>query len=230
MKPHTHSAKLPSGPRAQPAAELLPPQSLQDSVGGAYEEVGAEFFRHFIELCDFQPIAKVLDVGSGSGRLAVPLTEYLNGAGSYDGFDISEESVAWCRENITTRFPRFLFQWADIHNGSYNPSGNVRSLEFRFPYPDATFDFVFLTSVFTHMLPAEVEHYLAEIARVLKPGGRCLITYFLLNEESTELIELKKGVLNFEHEGAGYRTTRADQPESAVAYPEAFIFQLYERA
>ena len=41
-------------------------------------------------------------------------------------------------------------------------------------------DVAFLTSVFTHMLPEDVEHYLDELARVLKPGGRTLITWFLL--------------------------------------------------
>ena len=38
------------------------------------------------------------------------------------------------------------------------------------------------------MLSADMENYLKQIARVLKPGGRCLITYFLLNPESAKLM------------------------------------------
>lgn len=209
---------------------LLPPKVLQDYVGGDYEEVGAEFLRYFVELCRLKADERVLDVGCGSGRMAVPLTGYLSAAGLYHGFDVSETAVAWCRENITARFPNFNFQLADLRNGPYNPKGGRRPSEFRFPYGDGTFDLVFLASVFTHMLPADVEHYLSEIARVLRPGGRCLVTFFLLNDESTALIEAAKGTYNFEHRGPGYRTINARRPEDAIAYPEAFVRGLYEKA
>src|SRR5262249_6440676 len=53
--------------------------------------------------------------------------------------------------------------------------------EFVFPYADASFDFVFLTSVFTHMLPAEVAQYLREVRRVLRPAGRCPAAFFFLH-------------------------------------------------
>jgi ubiquinone/menaquinone biosynthesis C-methylase UbiE len=39
-----------------------------------------------------------------------------------------------------------------------------------------------MKSLFTHIRPAEVENYLREMARVLKPGGRCLAAFFMLNE------------------------------------------------
>jgi hypothetical protein len=43
----------------------------------------------------------------------------------------------------------------------------VRSLEYEFPYADASYDFAFLTSVFKNLLPDEVENYLSKIERVL---------------------------------------------------------------
>lgn len=118
----------------------------------------------------------MLDVGCGSGRMALPLTGYLNSEGRYAGFDISQKAIAWCQEHITSAHPNFQFEVSDIYNSLYNPKGKYQSLDFRFPYPDASFDVVFLTSVFTHMFPPDVEHYLDEISRVLKPGGRCLCT------------------------------------------------------
>src|SRR5262249_8590898 len=108
-----------------------------------------------------------------------------------------------------------------------NPKGKYQSLDFRFPYPDASFDVVFLTSVFTHMFPPDVEHYLDEIARVLKPGGRCLCTFFLLNEESLALIAAGQGTRKFQHEREGYRTIHEKRPEEGIAFPEAVVRELY---
>jgi SAM-dependent methyltransferase len=207
--------------------ELVPPKWLQMWVGGGYKEVGAEFLGYLVELCALQPGDTVLDVGCGSGRIAMPLTGYLNREGRYAGFDVSRKAVSWCRENISRSHPNFDFRLADIQNGYYNRKGKITSSAFPFPFPDASFDVVFLASVFTHMFPPDVKHYLHEIARVLKPGGRCLSTFFLLNEESSALIEAKKGTLNFKHQREGYRTTSAIRPEAAIAYPESFVRDLY---
>jgi SAM-dependent methyltransferase len=209
--------------------EPLPPREWQVSIGGGYVAVGAEFLSYFVELCDLKPHESILEAGCGVGRMAMPLTSYLNGEGLYEGFDISEEMVNWCRENITAKFPNFRFQAAAIYNGKYGAKAKGRASEFRFPYADEKFDLIFLTSVFTHMLPADVEHYFEEIARVMKPGGRCLITFFLLNEESTALIDDLKGEYNFEHRCKGYRTINRDAPEEAIAYPEEFVRSLYEK-
>jgi hypothetical protein len=89
---------------------------------------------------------------------------------------------------------------------------------------------VFLASVFTHMFPADVKHYMTEIVRVLKPSGRCLSTFFLLNEESLALTRESKGKLNFEYGGAGYRSIHAERPEEAIAYPEEFILSLWKES
>ena len=74
-----------------------------------------------------------------------------------------------------------------------------------------------------------MEHYLYEITRVMKGGGRCLITFFLLNRESLHLINAGKGMYDFKHEGRGFRTIDKTTPESGVAYDEKFIRELYEK-
>jgi ubiquinone/menaquinone biosynthesis C-methylase UbiE len=207
--------------------ELLPPEELQKWVGGGYKAVGADFFGYLVGLCGLQPGDAVLDVGCGPGRMAVLLRGYLNRKGRYAGFDVSKAAIAWCTENISGSHPNFDFTVVDIQNKFYNAEGRYKSADFRFPYPDASFDVVLLASVFTHMFPPDVEHYLHEIVRVLKPGGRCLITYFLLNEESSVLIKNGKGTYNFEHEMQGYRTINTEDPEAAIALPEAFVTDLY---
>ena len=177
---------------------MLPPRELQDWVGGggadAYKAIGNKFLGHLVDLCGLQPGDAVLDVGCGSGRMALPLTGYLNPVGRYAGFDVSREAIAWCTQNISGSHPNFDFTVADVQSSQYNPKGKYKSSDFRFPYPDGSFDVVLLASVFTHMLPADVRHYLQEIVRVLKPGGQSLITFFLLNEESLALMKEGKGL------------------------------------
>jgi hypothetical protein len=90
-----------------------------------------------------------------------------------------------------------------------------------------SFDFVFLTSVFTHMLPPGMENYFSEINRILKQGGRCFITFFLLTRESLELIEINESTIDFKYEINGYRVKNQDIPEEAVAYDENYIRWLY---
>ena len=99
-----------------------------------------------------------------SGRIALALTEYLAPSARYEGFDVVEAGITWCRDEITPRYPNFRFTHVDLYNRSYNPGGRVHAAEMRFPYGDEQFDFVYLTSVFTHMLPADVERYLGEVA------------------------------------------------------------------
>jgi SAM-dependent methyltransferase len=208
--------------------QLIPPDWLD--TGGRRErfrETGDEFFRYFVELCNLKPDERVLDVGCGTGRMARPLTRYLAG-GSYDGLEIVAPSVSWCRKAYR-RYPNFRFHHADLFNKEYNPAGAIRTSEYRFPFADSSFDFVFLTSVFTHMLHEDVEHYLSEIARVLRPGGRCLVTFFLLNPDSRRLIGEGASIHDFCHELPGCFAKSEDVPEAAVAYEERAVREMYGR-
>jgi SAM-dependent methyltransferase len=126
--------------------------------------------------------------------------------------------IRWCRRNITPRHPEFEFEWAPIHNAKYNPFGTLSASEFRFPYPDSSFDFAFATSLFTHLVHDEAGHYLAETARVLKPGAMCLLTFFLLTPRSEAEIAAGRAALAFTHPVEGGATTDPAQPEEAIAF------------
>jgi SAM-dependent methyltransferase len=175
---------------------LTPPKGRVFFGGGDFNQVGEEYLRYFVELGGLRPHERVLDVGCGIGRMAVPLTRYLDNRGSYEGIDVFPKGIAWCQENITPRYPNFRFRVADIKNKEYNPGGRFAASEYEFPYAEASFDFVLLTSVFTHLLPDEVENYLSEIERVLAPGGRCFASFFLLNEESLELLHSGRSTID----------------------------------
>lgn len=210
---------------------MIPPADVALGVGqGDFVAVGREFLRHFIEIGQLAPSDRVLDVGCGTGRMAVPMTAYLNPSGRYRGFDVSRDSIAWCRNRITPRFPNFRFEWVDVFNKAYNPAGRIAPSAFTFPYPDGEFDFVFLTSVFTHMLPADVSHFLDEISRVLSPGGRCFATFFLLTPATESAIASGESSLALREEFAGCRVLTKDRPEDAIAYPESVIRSEIARA
>ena len=208
----------------------LPPRWLRFVGGGDFVTVGARFVRHFRELAGLGPDEDVLEVGCGAGRIARALAGYLSAHGSYRGFDVVADAIHWCRRTFAVAHPNFHFDHADLYNGGYNPTGRQRAVDYTFPYADAAFDFVCLTSVFTHMLPDEVARYLSEIRRVLRPGGRCLATFFVLDAEALTRMHDADSVYRFLHEGPGYRTTRPNHPEDAVAYLEEDLRALHERA
>jgi SAM-dependent methyltransferase len=108
---------------------------------------------HLVRFADIQPGERVLDVATGTGVVAI--TAALAGA-RVDGLDLTPALLEHARENARI---------ADMH-GIVWTEGDAESL----PYPDATFDVV--TSQFGHMFAPRPEVAVAEMRRVLKPGGR----------------------------------------------------------
>lgn len=203
---------------------LTPPRKLRASVGpGDFKEIGQEFLRYFVESGGLNRTDAVLDVGCGAGRMARPLTGFLDPTSRYEGFDVTPEAIKWCQRHISARFPHFRFRVADVNNRFYNPRGRWKASEYKFPYESDSFDFVFATSVFTHLLPGDAANYLTEVARVMKAGGSCLLTFFLLNEESLRLVSEGQGLLDFSEQLQNCRTISRESPESAVAYDESVV-------
>lgn len=168
-----------------------PPDSI--FVGdGDYRAIGAEFLGHFVRIGRLQAHERVFDIGCGIGRMAVPLTQYLDPErGSYDGVDPVMDGILWCAQTITPAYPRFRFQRLDIAHPLYNPQGSLPGNEVRFGFPNQSFDFITMTSVATHLPPDELVVYLNEAARLLAPGGRLFLTAFALDGQSTGQERLK---------------------------------------
>lgn len=177
-----------------------------------------------------KPSDRVLDIGSGIGNLALALAD--THTGTYDGVEIHPEAVAWCRSAITGRHPRLRFHYADVFSSAYNPGGRLTASTYCLPFTDASFDFVYLGSVFTHMLPADVAHYLFEIARVLAPAGTCAASFFLLNDDRRADVEAGRSFMPFrfvDESGHGRLYDRG-RPEAAIAIEETYVLAAYGRA
>ena len=215
--------------------DFRPPIEMINVIGNAgYDDFragGEQFLNHFIKYECVTPESSVLDVGCGIGRMAIPFTDYLSEAGRFEGFDVDDKAIKWCSDNITPLFPNFKFQLSEVNNKFYNPNFPTIASEYVFPYNDNEFDFVYLTSVFTHMLPIDFENYLSEISRVLNPNGVCFITYFLITEDSTALIKARKSTLNckFPVKDCNCLTANPEMPEAAIAYPVEYILDTYAK-
>jgi len=77
------------------------------------------------------------------------------------------------------------------------------------------------------MLPDEASNYLSEIERMMKPGGRAMITFILLNRQSLKLIEAGKRAIGFKYHFSVYRIKEKSTPEAAIAYQEDLVRNLY---
>jgi SAM-dependent methyltransferase len=208
-----------------------PPPALMFCGDGDYRTIGAEFLGHFVTHAGLAPHERVLDIGCGVGRMAVPLTQYLDEAGSYDGVDIVADGIAWCREAITPAYPAFRFHHLDLAHPLYNPAGTLATGAARLPFADESFDLICMVSVLTHLEAAEVAHYAREVARLLAPGGRCFATAFLLNPPARDALLAGGGKLAFDPADPG-PVLHADPavPSAAVAFDEDTLLELFLRA
>jgi ubiquinone/menaquinone biosynthesis C-methylase UbiE len=119
-------------------------------------------------LACIQPGDAVLDVGCGTGTLAIEVQSRVGRAGHVTGIDPGTQQIARARAIAARRHVPIEFQ-----------IGVIEHLAF----PDQTFDVV-LSTLMMHHLPDDLKRQgLAEIARVLKPRGRLVIADFKRKQE-----------------------------------------------
>ena len=119
-------------------------------------------------LARIQSGEQVLDVGCGTGTLALEVSRCVGRAGRVTGIDPSTEQIARARSKAARHNVPIDFQIGVIEH---------------LPFLDQTFDVV-LSTLMMHHLPADLKRQgLAEIARVLKPGGRLIIADFKPRKE-----------------------------------------------
>jgi len=210
---------------------LVPPRLLDQNNSFEGGPMMVDMLRQHAGL---QPSHRVLDIGCGIGRIAAPLTEYLSDQGSYVGLDIVKSAVTWMQKHYTDH-PRFTFHHLDIHNSAYNPKGKISPDHVVFPFPgEAQFDVVFLISVFTHMYPNHIKHYLQLIERQLKPGGKLFATFFIndefAQEQQRKALELRKKLTTriFSQKTETYYAPGRTNPEAAAAYDPRQLAMLFE--
>jgi len=205
--------------------ELSPPARLIYTGRGDFLKQGKEWSDFFIIQIGLKPTDRVLDIGSGIGRIALPLKDYLTV--EYEGFDAVKVGVDWCAKNISIRYPHFRFQYFPLHNDLYNQSA-LKASQFVFPYTENEFNFACAISVYTHMLPAEVENYISQMERVLKSGAKAVCTFFVLTDDSIKIMNTGSGTFKFNITGNDQFALMDEKVKSAnVAYYVIYLEKLF---
>lgn len=151
---------------ASPDGQPLPPPSLVFDIiacrwRAVYLDSGERIVGDLVDTLrrnDVDPgrFEAVLDFGCGCGRLIRQMRKHTNAR--LNGSDYNPELVAWCRDNLT---------FADFA---------VNDLAPPLTFADASFDFVYARSVFTHLDANLQEAWIREMRRVLRPEALLYVT------------------------------------------------------
>ena len=163
---------------------IIPPRELWVGSGDPLSHFlrwPYEYRAYLTLLCEMRQDASVLELGCHHGRTMLALPGYLQPPGRYEGLDILAKQIEFAQRNIHSRFPVFNFTHADIYNTLYNPNGRLKAEDYSFPYSNDYFDIIYAASVFTHLLPPSSSNYFKQSRRVLRKGGQCLFSFFVLD-------------------------------------------------
>ncbi len=111
------------------------PTHLVEITGGGPATFDVISVNHMAALARYMGIVAthdVLEIGCGIGRDAIPLTQIVT-RGTYLGIDIIDQSIAWCRNNITPAHPHFRFHHFDIKDQLHNPNGSTGTRAVKLP-------------------------------------------------------------------------------------------------
>ena len=121
------------------------------------------FREQLVRQARLEPGHSVLDIGCGTGSLAIAAKRRVGAQGMVHGIDASPEMIARARRKASKAGVDVAFT-----------SGVVEAL----PFPDGHFDAVLSTLMLHHLPRAAREQCVREVRRVLKPGGRVLAVDF----------------------------------------------------
>ena len=134
-------------------------RGIREAIGGNFDTMGL-IQRDLLIDHGLTPDGVVVDVGCGSGRLALPLASYLSESGHYTGTDVVPQLVRYARKLVSR--PDWKFRVVD---------------DLRIPAPKDSADIVCFFSVMTHLRHEHSYLYLRAAKRVVKPTGRIIVSF-----------------------------------------------------
>jgi SAM-dependent methyltransferase len=189
----TNPQATPSAPGA--FALPIPPPDLRRLVGpidpAAFDNPdGRPVFGAAVPLSAYESI---FDFGCGCGRLARRLIQQTTPPRRYRGVDPNRQMVDWCAANLSPHAPGFTFSHHDVFQEFMNPGGSLTAVPL--PVEDQSVTLFVAWSVFTHLFQQDAEYYLREIARVLRPSGVAVTTWFLFDKRDFPMMQAFQNTL-----------------------------------
>jgi ubiquinone/menaquinone biosynthesis C-methylase UbiE len=133
-------------------------KAMKMAGGGEFEAFGL-MQKDLLIQHGLKPNHYLIDVGCASGRLAIPISQYLTD-GKYLGTDIVKDFLKYAKDHTPSSFTYKLVKKTEI------------------PENNGVADMVCFFSVFTHILPEHTFLYLQEAKRVLKPNSKIIFSFF----------------------------------------------------
>lgn len=129
----------------------------------------------------------ILDVGCGAGLLGIASEPFLGQEGKYVGIDVMKKDIDFCRKHYPSA--NFEFIHFDVNNPAYAPAQKDGKL--KWPIESESVDLSTALSVWTHLNEEDALFYFKEINRVLKPDGKAIVTFFLLDETYRNSLDIR---------------------------------------
>lgn len=170
--------------------------SMAEWVGvGDPEQIASALFGFVDKHVGLHEDMRILDLGCGVGRSSAPFADYLNSKGRLVGVDVVESMIDFCKRVIGSRYQNAHF-FACGTPDSYlraAQSANLKALPSVEDVLNAEgpFDLVLAFSVFTHLLPEEMESYFALFDRIVAPDGRLVLTFYFLDQWTRTAIKTR---------------------------------------
>ena len=139
------------------------------------------------------------------------------------GIDVAPAVIDWLRENYGSKLPNFDFVLLDARGTKYNRKGSVDPANVQLPFADASFDVACAFAVFMHMSLDGIRNYLAELSRVLHPGGSLLVTFNAIWEDEDEPEHRGR---RYESLGGGLYTRQPDKQNASMGHHVTLIREL----
>ena len=142
------------------------------------------FREKLLRFADLRPGESVLDVGCGTGSLAVAAKRQVGPAGTVFGVDASADMLARAESKARRTGLDVIFKKAPAQE---------------LPLPDASADAVTTTMMLHHLPRPARTQFLREVRRVLKPSGRLLMVDFTRPEGEPSLSHFHRhGAISFD--------------------------------
>lgn len=119
----------------------------------------------------------IVDLGSGTGILAIAAEPLVSQGGRYIGLDVNQADIAFCAQHYPS--PPFEFQHLNAHNAAYAQEQRGQK---PWPLEDNSADMVTALSVWSHLDENDAIFNLKEAQRIMRPGGKSIITTFILDD------------------------------------------------